>query len=642
MKIASRVIGGVLCLLWAGQTATCAAELHIAPTGKDTNPGTIKKPFKTVERARDAVRSLKAKIGLPIGGVDIILHGGQYLLTRTITLTPQDSGAPGKLIRYRAAKGETPVLTSAKPITGWRKYTDANPSVQPSAKGNLWVADIAKGWRLHFLYVDGKPQTVACLSKSGNWHEWPIPIAVGIVGPSGQSMTLQPGHLDNVPNNGDLEMNLMPVQYWNTLSVIRDIDSSKNICKRHSLSPTTFWKDRFCDTLGGHGYYNLQNALKFLTQPGEWCVDSAQGKVYYWPIDGTMKGKKAWAPNLYRLMQFNGKNDGETLVHHIEIRGLTFTCTDRLPEDKWPEEWVKRQAELPDAMVFLEGIADCTLENNTFTYSGSYSLALQYFAQRIKVIGNEMGYSGCGGVQLQGYGPGKTDINRDNIIHRNYIHHTGSGGYRHSAAITLFQSGNNDISLNWIDNVPYAGIQIAGAGFSEFGPGKVQGAWDSYGNSEAMYRVRWSELPQGQETVFTRESFKPYLHSRNNKIRNNRLTSFMNGMCDGGGLYSWGCGLGNVWDGNLLQRDFKLPGDNGCLSIYMDDCVDGAILTNNISWNQHSAYCYNKGANTWKDNISSTEKPANFDARLIELTTQAKAEGGWPGKAHSLTEVNAK
>ena len=38
-----------------------AAEFHVAPSGSDDNPGTQAAPFATLERARDAVRTLKAK-----------------------------------------------------------------------------------------------------------------------------------------------------------------------------------------------------------------------------------------------------------------------------------------------------------------------------------------------------------------------------------------------------------------------------------------------------------------------------------------------------------------------------------------------------------------------------------------------------
>jgi autotransporter-associated beta strand protein len=600
------------------------AEFHVAPTGSDTNPGSSTEPFATPARALAAMREWKGSH--PAEANRILLHGGTYRLEQPLVLTPGDSGTAEAPLVIEAAAGEIPVITSAHAITDWRTAAPTTPGLQAVAVGHVLEADIPTGWRFHYLYLGGQTQRVAAMNKTDDWHQWPKPVAVGSVGPGGQPLTLPPGQLDGLPSNGDLEMNLMPVQYWNTLSVIRDINPATNSCRRHSKNPTTFWLNQFDQ---GKGQYNLQNALKFLTQPGEWCVDSTAGRVLFWPPDGSLAGKAVEAPRLQRLMELQGDPEGASVVSHVEIRGITFTCTDRLPEDEWPDPWVKRQAELPDAMLHLEGVADCVIEGNRFTYSGSYGIALENYAQRVRVTRNEIAHPGCGGVLLQGFGPGTTDVNRDNLIRRNYIHHTGNGGYLHSAAVTLYQSGHNDIALNWIDTVPYVGIQIAGAGFGEYGPGRVQGAWDSYGNYDAMYRTRWSELPSGTNSTFTRDSFKPYLHSRGNRISNNILTGFLTRMSDGGGLYSWGCGNDNIWENNLLRRDFTNPGEQWCFALYMDDYVDAATLSGNVCWHTSTNTTINKGTNIWTSNTVTPAKPGNYDTRLQQIAALAACEGGW-------------
>jgi hypothetical protein len=147
--------------------AASAAEFHVAPNGSDANPGTMAKPFATVERARDAMRGQ--------GGGEVVVHGGTYVLQNTIELTPLDSGAKGRPVRYRAAEGETPVFTSARAITGWKKYTEANLVVPESAKGHLWFAAVPKGWRFHTLYVNGEAQQVSRAPNSDvkRWRSWP-------------------------------------------------------------------------------------------------------------------------------------------------------------------------------------------------------------------------------------------------------------------------------------------------------------------------------------------------------------------------------------------------------------------------------------------------------------------------------------
>ena len=518
------------------------------------------------------------------------------------------------------------MFTSSTAITGWKLADASTPGLAKESHGKVWVADIPKGWRFHFLYADGKPMPVARMNKSDNVHDWPRVTSVGPVEPAGQLLGVAKGQLDGLPDNGDVEMNLLPVQWWNTLSVVRGFDMSNSTLRRHSKSPTV------CDVknqfIAGGGAYNLQNALKFVTQPGEWAVDSAQGRVYYWPPAGTPADMRITAPAAYRLMEMKGDPLGKTVVHDIVVKGIHFTCTDRLPEDQWPDDWVKRQAELPDAMVSVEGAANCVIDSCTLTYSGSYAIDLQNSAQNIRITRNEMGWLGCGGVLLQGFGPGTTDVNRNNIIQRNYIHDTGNGGYMHSAAVTLYQSNTNDISLNWLDHLPYAAVQIVGCHTKEFGPGKECLIWDSYGDNAAMYKPRYDELPNGRDSLFTRESIKKYLLSGNNRVTRNIITNYMEKLGDGGALYCWGCGLGNVWEGNLLRRDKSRPHEDLCIAIYMDDEVDGATIKDNLCWHIGRP-TINKGSNKWENNIITPTKPPGYDARLATLVAAATDEGGW-------------
>jgi len=66
--------------------------IYVAADGADENPGTEARPFATLERARDAIRALKKKDGLPPGGVTVRLRGGVYCLGSTLELAKEDSG----------------------------------------------------------------------------------------------------------------------------------------------------------------------------------------------------------------------------------------------------------------------------------------------------------------------------------------------------------------------------------------------------------------------------------------------------------------------------------------------------------------------------------------------------------------------
>ena len=80
-----------------------AITLHVAPKGRDDGTGSSAKPFASLERARDEVRNLRSAGRLAKGGVTVMVHGGEYMVKRTFTLTTGDSGSEEAPILYVAA-----------------------------------------------------------------------------------------------------------------------------------------------------------------------------------------------------------------------------------------------------------------------------------------------------------------------------------------------------------------------------------------------------------------------------------------------------------------------------------------------------------------------------------------------------------
>lgn len=101
-------------------------SLHVATDGNDANPGTEDQPFRTLERARDAIRALPRT-----QPITVWMHGGTYELARPLRLEPQDSGTAQAPIAYRAIPGEPVILSGGRPITGWQEGPDGT-----------WYADL--------------------------------------------------------------------------------------------------------------------------------------------------------------------------------------------------------------------------------------------------------------------------------------------------------------------------------------------------------------------------------------------------------------------------------------------------------------------------------------------------------------------
>ncbi len=109
---------------WSGRLA--------APTPDRTDG-----PFRTLERARDALRRLKQTH--PEADLTVMVRGGTYYLPTPLILTPDDSGTKERPVRFFAYPGETPVLSGGRPITGWHRTKSGLWETQlPDVKAGKW------------------------------------------------------------------------------------------------------------------------------------------------------------------------------------------------------------------------------------------------------------------------------------------------------------------------------------------------------------------------------------------------------------------------------------------------------------------------------------------------------------------------
>jgi hypothetical protein len=631
MKLLSAT--AILALLVA--TAACAAfgpaaptgEFHVSPAGRDSNPGTVKKPFATLAKAQAAVRAFKS--GQADKPVTVWLHGGTYQPEQTLEFRATDSGTAAGPIRWCAVPGETPVVSGARAIKGWKPLTEPTAGLAAGVQGKVWVADIPKVWRFHALFVNGERMQRAQMS-SEHWRKWPW--LAGFNGPevAGHLTTFKDKNLlSNLPSNGDVEVVMMQAQYGVMGNfVMTDVQPDKGTARLHSKQLGLF---------GGARHFNIENALPFLDTPGEWCVDSTAGKVYLWPTDGSMDSKAATAPKLYELIRLQGDEEKKQLVRHLEFSGITFACTDRLPENEWPHEWLKRQWEHIDATIYVQGAEDCAFTGNRILHSGSSGITLDHHAQRIRVEGNEIGWPGSDGVFLCGYGPGTLDVNKCNIVRRNWIHDMGQSNYWHSAGIQNYQSGHNQIALNLIERSAYCGISIVGASPGQIGHPQWAISNTSKGQFDwwNLYNVRLQDFPAdiqaeiraGKSHGFDRETAKPYFHSNGNIYENNIVIEPEMLLDEGGAIYAWCPGKGNVWKDNIIFKSSGLPGSS---IIALDDLAEYFTITGNVIWVEGRAACGTIGVrasergNIIHDNIRAAFKPEYADGGGGNLNGIAK------------------
>jgi len=153
------------------------ATYYVAIDGNDANPGKLKQPFKTLEKAIDVVKP----------GDTIYVRGGKYACAKTIVF--DKSGQEGKPIRVWAYETEKPVLDFSK---AW-------------GEGFL-----IKGayWHLKGLTVTNAESSGICL-KSNLAHHNTIECMTAY-GNDDSGITLQSGAAHNIVLNCDSHHNFDP------------------------------------------------------------------------------------------------------------------------------------------------------------------------------------------------------------------------------------------------------------------------------------------------------------------------------------------------------------------------------------------------------------------------------------------------
>ena len=452
------------------------ATFYVAPTGKDSNPGTFSKPFATLSRARDAVRG-KIAAGLS-EDVLVQIHGGNYVQTQALTFTPDDSGTEKYAITYAAAAGETVALNGGRPITGWMKG--------PGAVWSTHLAQVQGGqWYFRQLFVNGKRATRARTPNADDW--WHIT--------SSTANKEQPPAEDapiHVKVSG-------PIKAWSNPSDIEMVYMQNNECGRKRLSiidatgqsvtlaTPNRWNPRefICDWMlsipfAGKPCY-FENALEMLDQPGEWYLDRQSGILHYWPRPGEdMTRAEVVAPVAQNtLLAVEGNHDHPVVNVHFQGLHVCYVDWTMPPWGYMPMfccnvgvmQGAKPGHRPIEAAVEFSFAQSCSFSDGGVTDVGGMGLCLREGTSYISITGNEIaniggggiaaGWTNCGAGFLDAALPPAPDEFSDYRIENNYIHHCGSDLFG-AVGILLMACRRAVVTHNLIHDTAYFGIGVAG------------------------------------------------------------------------------------------------------------------------------------------------------------------------------------
>jgi len=269
MAMAQRALTARLFALALALTAATGARasLWVSPGGDDRNPGTEDQPLRTIERARDIVRTLNRDMADDI----TVFIGGTFRIARPVEFGPEDSGTNGFSVVYTSAPGERAVISGGLRVSDW---TLADRS------RNLWWAPAPDGLAdSRDLFVNGVPASrtrgrlVQAFAR--------VPAAAA-----------------------DSE-----IQWKNPADVVFP-----------PPEPGAIWSER----LGKPPLFVL-NAFELLGTPGEWYFDRPARRVYYTPRTGEdMASADVEAASAESLV--DGKGSHGRRVTGLIFKGIRFEC----------------------------------------------------------------------------------------------------------------------------------------------------------------------------------------------------------------------------------------------------------------------------------------------------------------------------
>lgn len=424
----------------------------VSPSGSDKQDGSMKTPFRTIEKAQEKARQIMT------GEVTIYLRQGEYHLSRPLTFTSEDGHAL-KSLTLCAYPGEKPIISGGVALaTHW----------QPFRGGIMKTKLNSHQLSVDMLVVNGQ---IRPLARYPNYDS----TAVRFKGVSPDATS--PERVKTWKNPVGGYLHAMHAHDWGDFHYrIIGKDNEGN------LELEGGWQNNRQSGLSRDNRM-IENIFEELDAPGEWYYDVSQSTLYYYPMpDEKIHTLKFEAPQLKHLIELRGTEHHP--VRNICIKGIELTQTVRTFMEKYEpllrSDWMVYRG----GAVFWEGTENCTLHNCTFHNLGGNAVFISKYNRRSTVSGSYFTNIGASAVCLVGdtsavrspsfeynqsvpatqldytSGPANNNYPADCLIYDNLIHTIGLFE-KQITGVELSMCQSVTVSHNSIYDTPRAGINVS-------------------------------------------------------------------------------------------------------------------------------------------------------------------------------------
>ncbi len=563
-------------------TPLLAADFFVAPTGDDGAAGTLSAPFKTLSKAKSAVRTA---LHSGSGPINIYVRAGIYYMDSTLILTPEDGGTAARPVSYSAYQGEKVVLSGGKKITPtWTPYS-----------GDIMVADIGSDYDFDMLFLgDDEMLTMArwpnfdadkILQGYGNLSEykarashWSNPIG-------GYMRALHNGHWggnsfkivgssaygDKDPGSG------ITPDFTQDDVIFEETDAPGE-----SSNKGMEWAgDNNRGSKIDPDYMMAENIFEELDAPGEWYYDKRAGKLYLYPPDGfSLKGNYVVGATLEELIKVMGTDAKK--VSYLTFSGFTFTHTHRTlfareyepmksgaagsPKSTQGSDWSIARA----GALYIEMAENVTVKNCNFKKIGGNALFMSRYNRNHWVANCDFTDLGASGVVVFGdpsaqrvlpdVTPGPANDNYPRNITITYCYMFNNGMFEKQTSAVCIQTAEFvTVSHTTAHHGPRAGFNIGSGSFGghifEYNElfDQMRETKD-HGPFNAWMRDRWMSHMRDYENSWKLARLD-CIHTI--IVRNNRM-SHPAGVANHGMDWDNGSGNFNVYNNLLINAPIKI------------------------------------------------------------------------------------
>jgi hypothetical protein len=370
-------------VLWCAPHSE-AAELYVAPSGRDGDPGTRQAPLATLRAAREAARKFAAR-----EPVTVRVAPGVYYLTETLVYTAGDSGAPGAAVTYQAEPGGEVVISGGSRL---------ELSWQPHNQSGIYRAKAPADLEIDQLWVNDRNQWMARFPNRefgeglNVFDCWKLEHG-GKPDPARDPLAKERVARWNDPAGGYLHA-LHPALWggihWRVTGRKPDGTLALEGGTQNNRGA------------GMHPLYRMvENVFEELDAPGEWFHDRKSGWLYYYPPAGVdLDRAKVEVVRLRHLIEFRGTR--EKPVRHLSLQGFTFRHAARTfmdtREPLLRSDWTIYRG----GALFLTGAEECVVRDCTFDQLGGNTIFVSGYNRRLDFEGCLIQNSGANGLAFVG------------------------------------------------------------------------------------------------------------------------------------------------------------------------------------------------------------------------------------------------